>query len=127
MSFNPQTQETANRLLAALDQNSELLFLVLAGLHEAGYKVAGPWLRAGSTSTSRVRHDHMGRKLALVQKDSDRAAFLAWRASLAKTVGEKKDGERLERGFPSEGEALSWCDMKLIEHGYRLTTEPGRV
>lgn len=125
--FDPEGQirTQADRLLAALNQNHALLFLVLAGLHEARHKVAGPWLR--ETSTQRNRHDPTGRKLALVKKDRDRTASLSWRASLSKHVGEAPDGSRFDRGFPTEFDALLWCDQTLIEHGFVLTTDPGSV
>lgn len=124
--ISDQTQQQAARLLAALEQNPGLLHLVLAGLHEAGHKTAGPWHRP--TMDQRARIDFAGHKLAIVTKD--KARTFPWRASLAKRVGTKGesiDSDRYEKGFQTEHQALLWCDQILIEHGYTLATDPGEV
>jgi len=124
MPISPTTRVHAERLLAALQKDPGLLYLVAQGLHAdtKHIRVVGPWEQP--TMGSRERRDYRDTRLAMVSRDSDRA--LPWSASLAKEVG-NWDGMRIQKGFPTEGEALRWVDKQLLAAGYLLTTEIGAV
>lgn len=113
----------ARQVIAALRRDPALLYEVLQGLHEAEVKVAGPWDRR--TMTYRERRDPAGKLLCRVAADESKP--LPWRAALSKDLAEftpkAATGEQLrERAFPSEGDALEFCDLALTYAKYILAS-----
>jgi hypothetical protein len=114
------------RLLAALRADTGLLFEVATALQ--GEKVAGPWTVTKDTSgwTRRVRLGVDGRSVVIVRRHATRKVN-PWEALLARRVDdhEGSDGERPEKHFMGEGQALDWCDGQLIENGWFIAPQPG--
>lgn len=107
----------AEQVVAALRREPSLLFEVLSLLN--GTKIAGPWSRA--TMTYRERRSTEGRLLCRIEYDSTRP--LPWRGMVCKdllpfTKADATGGQPRERAFPSESEAMDWCEAALIAASY---------
>lgn len=102
-----------DRLITALRADTDLLFEVMAALK--GEKVAGPWVPTPGSQYKRTRRGLDGKLLAVVTKHATRR-FNPWEAAIVKD----RDGERPTLNHTQQGQALDWCDMRLIEQGYTL-------
>ena len=111
----------AQQVVKALRRDPLLLFHVLAGLHTAEVKLAGPWTRA--TMSYRERRDPTGKLLTRVMHEPNKP--LPWRAATAKdlnpfTPPDATGGQPRERAFPSEGDAIGWCETTLAQAQFTL-------
>ena len=106
--------DRGERLIAALRDAPDLLFEVLRDLRHD--RVAGPWKNHPDDHTKKHRVSPSGKKVAVVSKHATRSVH-PWEASTIKP----EDAEtRPSKNHPTQGQAMDWADMQLLEQGYAL-------